>query len=140
MASRGRRSRTGASGPRRIDVSALTADDGIDEATTKKVRALQSLHAQKTRALMKSIDGYRKQIAQLKSQNSQAKRTEMIKTLKNEKREQELVVAMLKEELSVAKSQSAAEIDKLVIKRTTGGPKRFRPKTREELAMDVREL
>jgi len=98
------------------------------------------LQQQKTRALMKSIDSLRKQVDQLKSENKDTYQAKLVQVLKKEKRELELVSDYLKEELRKEKGISADEIDQQVIKQTLGGPKRFRPKTREELGVEIRQL
>ena len=115
------------------DVGALSSKD-VSEA---KVRALQQLHNEKTRALMRSIDQLRRQVKQLKAQNKESHRTQLIKSLKSEKRDSELKVDVLKQRLCSVGDFSKEQVDEYVMKKTLGGPKRFRPKTREELAAEL---
>jgi len=61
--------------------------------------------------------------------------------LQNQLRGAELVADVLKESLTTASSPlSPQEVNDLVIRKTLGGPKRFRPKTREELQNQVNDL
>ena len=112
----------------------------LSEEADAKVKSLQVLHAQKTRALMRSIEQLRKEVKTLQSQAKESRRSEMIQRLKLDVREQELVCDVLKKELGQSSGLSPAEVDDFVIKKTLGGPKRFRPKTREELTAEVRKL
>lgn len=114
--------------------------DNIGASESSKVRALQTMHEQKTRALMKSIDQLRKQVDTLKSQGKESRRTALIQSLRNQGKEQDLVVDVLKRELESATGKSSNEIDEFIIKKTLGGPKRFRPKSREELSLEIRRL
>jgi hypothetical protein len=55
-------------------------------------------------------------------------------------REAELVADVLKGELCRTSSLSLEEVNELIMKKTLGGPKRFRPKIREELQNELSTL
>ena len=118
----------------------MTNFENYDSNMDAKVRALQQLHNEKTKALMRSIDQLRRQVKTLKSQNKESNRTRLIKQLQSEKRDIELKVDVLKKQLCQESGKSPAQVDDFVIAKTLGGPKRFRPKTREELASELRTL
>lgn len=105
-----------------------------------KIKSLQSVYNSKTRALMRSIDELRKQVKTLEASAKESRRTAMIQTLRSEKREQELVVDVLKQELANSAGMTEDDVDQLIIRKTLGGPKRFRPKSREELTVEIRKL
>ena len=65
----------------------------------------------------------------------------MIQALKNKIRDAEYVSEILKEELLKARDGGTMEeINALIIRKTLGGPKRFRPLSREELENKIIEL
>jgi len=91
---------------------------------------------------MKSVNSLKDQITLLKSQNKEHRRSSLIGGLRDKVKEQELVADVLKEELckrydSSQNMMSTFEVNTFVIKRTLGGPKRFRPKSREELQNEL---
>ena len=110
-------------------------------ASDAKVIALQNLHSQKIRALMKSIEKYKVEVKKLSSQNRESSRSRQIQGLQNQLRSAELVSDVLKETLTKSTTpMSPTDVNDLVIRKTLGGPKRFRPKTREELQNQVNDL
>ena len=64
----------------------------------------------------------------------------MIQALRNKLRDQELVCDVIKEELSRRNELSLEEVNAYIIRKTLGGPKRFRPLSREELELKISEL
>ncbi|KAA0170278.1 hypothetical protein FNF28_01506 [Cafeteria roenbergensis] len=104
------------------------------------VRALSAAHAEKTKSLLKSIDRLKAEISTLRAANKEHHRSAHIRALQRRLREQELVSDVLKQSLQSASAMTAAEVDDLVIRKTVAGPLRFRPKSREELANEVRAL
>lgn len=101
-----------------------------------KVGALKKMQDQKVRALMKSIGQLQAQIQTLKAQDQEHRRSALIQNLRKQQREQELLIDTLKQTLldKVPEFNSSREaVNDFVIKKTVGGPLRFRPKTREEL-------
>jgi predicted RNase H-like nuclease (RuvC/YqgF family) len=119
---------------------ASALDLTLDEEQEAKFQALKNLHAKKIKSLMISIEAKDKEIAKLKVLGKDNRRTQMIQALKNKLREQELVADVLKEELNRKAEMSLEEINSYVIRKTLGGPKRFRPLSREELENKIAEL
>lgn len=107
-----------------------------DEATTAKLEALAVLYDRKVGALLKSIGGLREEVKRVKAESKEHRRSQLIQSLRDKLREQELAVDVLKEAL-VERAMSEAQVNELVLLRTLGGPKRFRPKTREELQNEL---
>jgi hypothetical protein len=122
----------------RVNLNVLDDESGASDA---KVIALQNLHSQKIRALMKSIEKYKVEVKKLSSQNRESSRSRQIQGLQNQLRSAELVSDVLKETLTTSSNpMSPEEVNDLVIRKTLGGPKRFRPKSREELQNQVQDL
>ena len=109
-------------------------------ASDAKVIALQNLHSQKIRALMKSIDKYKREVKTLSSQNRESSRSRQIQGLQSQLRGAELVCDLLKEELCTKLDMTPLEVNQWVFNKSIGGPKRFRPKTREALFIELEQL
>ena len=109
-------------------------------ASDAKVIALQNLHSQKIRALMKSIDKYKREVKTLSSQNRESSRSRQIQGLQSQLRGAELVCDMLKEQLCTKLDMTPLEVNQWVFNKSIGGPKRFRPKTREALLIELDQL
>ena len=106
-----------------------------------KIRALNHLHNTKVRALMKSVNSLKEELLQSKSTSKDHRRSTLITSLRGSHRTLEFTVQVLKDELLRSDpGLTVSEINERVVKLTTGGPKRFRPKTREELLLIVEEL
>jgi hypothetical protein len=105
-----------------------------------KFVALRNLHLKKIKQLMNSLDQKDRDIAKLKILNKDNRRTQMIQALRNKIRDMELINDVIKEELAKKSERSIEEINQLIIRKTLGGPKRFRPLTREELENKIFEL
>ncbi|CAN0175147.1 unnamed protein product, partial [Discosporangium mesarthrocarpum] len=88
------------------------------------VQALGNLHAQKVRALMKSIASLKASLEQANAQGKDHRRSAMIQAMRAKLREQELVVDVLKEELGRKTGMDPEETNEWVIKKTVGGPLR----------------
>lgn len=127
-----------------------------DSAAEAKFNALKKLQTLKVKALMTSIDALQKENAKLKVLGKDSRRTQMIQSLNKKLKDQELVVDFLKAELvgkqpefADAKQDateyerkvytSLTEVNNFVIKKTLGGPKRFRPLSREEMENKIIE-
>merc|ERR1719502_1082275 len=67
-----------------------------DPATAAKLRALSNLHSAKVHALMRSIHALRDEVALLKAQSKEHRRSSLIQSLRGQLREQELCVDVLK--------------------------------------------
>eukprot|EP01039_Chlorochromonas_danica_P002161 gene2161-2359_t len=105
-----------------------------------KFIALRNLHLRKIKQLMSSVDLKDKEIAKLKVTTKDNRRTQMIQALRNKIKELELINDMLKEELSVKAEWTAPQVNDFIMKKTLGGPKRFRPLSREEMENKIYEL
>ena len=119
-----------------------TAADPIGEA---KINALKAIQQKKIRTLMNSIDALKQQVADYKAQSTTHRQNAQIRALKDALRSQELAVDVLKGELlkernALGKATDAVQMDEWLIQRTVGGPKRFRPRTREELQVEIDRL
>lgn len=105
-----------------------------------QIRALTALHEEKTKALMHSVNSLKKQVATLQTAARSNKRSEYMAALAADLRRAELVADVAKTELSRRTDLSIDQVDQLILKRSVGGPTRFRPKPREELATEVAAL
>lgn len=110
----------------------------LDGQMEAKFLALKNLHAKKTKQLMLSIEAKEKEIAKLKVLGKDSRRTQMIQALRDKIRSMELASDVIKAELGKSEHPSRGqmtpeEVNEFVIEKTVGGPKRFRPLTREEL-------
>lgn len=105
-----------------------------------KFQALKNLQTKKIKYLMISIDAKDKELAKLKVLGKDNRRTQMIQALRNKLRDQELVSDVAKEELASRNEMSRDEVNAYIMRKTLGGPKRFRPLTREELETKISEL
>lgn len=125
--------------PSQMDMaSALELTLEPDQET--KFQALKNLQSKKIKYLMTSIDAKDKELAKLKVMGKDNRRTQMIQALKNKLRDQELVSDVTKEELSRRNEMSLDEVNAYIMRKTLGGPKRFRPLSREELETKISEL
>ena len=74
-----------------------------------------------------------------------SRRTQMIQALRDKIRSMELVMDVIKVELGKSEhpargKMSAEEVNEFVVEKTVGGPKRFRPLTREEMENKIAAL
>ncbi|KAG7385330.1 hypothetical protein PHYPSEUDO_001632 [Phytophthora pseudosyringae] len=135
---------------REQELRRLVVSHGIAQEITEanpaveaKVGALKAVHEQKVRALMRSINQLQEQLQGLKAQEKEHRRSALIQDLRKQQRKQELLIDVLKQTLQekVPEFQdSRALVNDFVLKKTIGGPMRFRPKTREELEDELRAL
>ena len=121
---------------------ATALDLNLEDQQEAKFMALRSLHGKKIKQLMLSIETKEKEIAKLKLLGKDSRRTQMIQALRNKIKDMELTMDVMKEEIGkVRKSpQTKEEVNDFVIRKTVGGPKRFRPQTREEMENRILEL
>ncbi|KAG6946436.1 hypothetical protein JG687_00016708 [Phytophthora cactorum] len=83
------------------------------------------------------------QIQGLKAQEKEHRRSALIQDLRTQQREQDLLIDVLKQTLQEKVSEfqdSRALVNDFVLKKSAGGPMRFRPKTREELENELQAL
>jgi len=121
------------------------------ENTDSKLIQMENLYRKKSRALQKSIEKYREEVKQLQAASTKSARSKQIQGLKSRLRDCELKVDVLKEQLANTKEfernddgglrtveERGMAVNEKLIKLTIGGPKRFRPKTREELVQELK--
>eukprot|EP01038_Epipyxis_sp_PR26KG_P017529 gene17529-24299_t len=120
---------------------ATALDISMNDENEAKFIALKNLQTKKLKQLMTSIDNKDKEIAKLKILGKDNRRTQMIQALRNKIRDMELINDVLKEELkNKMEDASIEDVNNMIIRKTLGGPKRFRPLTREELENKIIEL
>jgi len=98
------------------------------------VRALAAAHAERTKALLASIDKLKAEAATLRAANKEHHRSAHIRALQRRLREQELVSDVLKRSLRASASMTEQQVDDLVVRKTVAGPLRFRPKVSSRAA------
>jgi len=112
----------------------------LGEAIERRVDEVKTLYAARTRQLLASLHRSQAEAEALRAANSSSQRAQYIAALQGHAHEREFVVDVLKSALAAATGRSPAEVDELVLKKTAGGPRRFRPKSREELGLEIAEL
>ena len=120
------------------------------ENTDQKLIAMENLHREKSRSLQKSIEKYRLEIKKLQAQNTDNNRSRQIQGLKSQLKDSELKADVLKRMLAerwgpaggwaLDVEENITNVNTEIIKQTIGGPKRFRPKTREELVEELKKF
>uniref|UniRef100_A0A7S1UEG2 Uncharacterized protein n=1 Tax=Phaeomonas parva TaxID=124430 RepID=A0A7S1UEG2_9STRA len=128
-----------------VDIVAALEARAEDPVAEAKIRALKALQTKKVRTLMSSIEKLKDEVDSLRRGQMAHRQNAQLRQTKERLREQELVVDVLKEELRRERNEndkptSDYDMNEWVIQRTVGGPKRFRPKTREELQNEVEDL
>ena len=121
---------------------ATALDLSLEGQQEAKFNALRSLHGKKIKQLMLSIEAKEKEVAKLKVLSKDSRRTQMIQALRNKIKDMELTMDVMKEEIGKARevSRSPQEVNDFIIRKTVGGPKRFRPLTREEMENKIIDL
>lgn len=121
---------------------ATALDLNLEDQQEAKFMALRTLHGKKIKQLMLSIETKEKEIAKLKLLGKDSRRTQMIQALRNKIKDMELTMDVMKEEIGKVREnpRSKEEVNDFVIRKTVGGPKRFRPQTREEMENRILEL
>lgn len=100
---------------------------------------MKRMHEVKVKGLMNSIHMLKQHLAVAKAASREHRRSALIQQLKAAIKDQQNVVDVLREALT-DRGMEATQVDELIIKKTLGGPKRFRPKTREEMALELVEM
>jgi len=101
---------------------------------------MKLLYASRTRQLLAALHRTQEENSALREANKTSAKAQYIASLQGHAHERELVIDVLKSSLASATGRSVADVDQLILKKTTGGPKRFRPKSREELGLEIAEL
>ena len=130
--------------PMPISMSNDTMSSSMDAQQQKKlyndkVAALEKMHNLKVRALQKSLKTLQDQVQYFKSSSKEHRRSALIQQLRSAVKENEEIVDVLKQRL-VDTGQPVMAVNELIVKKTCAGPKRFRPKTREELQIDADKM
>jgi hypothetical protein len=115
-----------------LDIASALELTMSDEQEAKFL-ALKALHAKKIKQLMVSIDAKEKEVAKLKVLGKDSRRTQMIQALRGKIKDMEVIQDTIKEEFSKKTSMSLEDVNDFIIRKTIGGPKRFRPLSREEM-------
>jgi len=115
-----------------LDIASALELTMSDEQEAKFL-ALRALHAKKIKALMVTIEAKEKEVAKMKVMSKDSRRTQMIQALRGKIKDMEVIQDTIKEEFANRTDKSIEEINEFVIKKTCGGPKRFRPLSREEM-------
>eukprot|EP00644_Phytophthora_capsici_P004377 jgi/Phyca11/7205/fgenesh1_pm.PHYCAscaffold_17_\ len=92
---------------------------------------------------MQSINQLQRQLKGLKAQETEHRRSALIQDLREQQREQELIIDVLKQTLLEKLPEfqdSPTLVNDLVIKKTAGNSLKFRPKSREELENELHAL
>lgn len=116
-----------------------------DPLTEAKFNGLKRLNAKKVAKLMAQIDLNQSEITDMKVEGKDNVRTRIIQGLKKKISYQDTVVNYLKKQVlsaSIAAEEpiSEAAIDDAVMRKTIGGPKRFRPVSRTQIEKKIADL
>jgi hypothetical protein len=105
-----------------------------------RIAAVKAMYAQKTKALLSNISTLEEEVRILKLASKEHNRSKLIAALQQNAQERETVIEVLKAALVLSTGRSRTEIDELVLRKTTGAPEKFRPRSREELALEIAAL
>lgn len=116
-----------------------------DPLTEAKFNGLKRLNAKKAAKLMAQIDLNQNELTDMKVEGKDNVRTRIIQGLKKKIGYQETVLDYLKGQLITASAEAdepvnGADIDNIVMRKTIGGPKRFRPVGRVEIEKKISDL
>jgi len=112
---------------------ASALDLTMSDEQESKFMALKALHAKKIKHLMVSIDAKEKEVAKLKVLSKDSRRTQMIQALRGKIKDMEVIQDTIKEEFCKKAKMELEDVNDFIIRKTIGGPKRFRPLSREEM-------
>lgn len=116
-----------------------------DPLTEAKFNGLKRLNAKKVAKLMAMIDLNQNELTDMKIEGKDNVRTRIIQGLKKKISYHDTVLEFLKVQMVQASEQAevpinAAEIEEVVMRKTIGGPKRFRPVGRVEIEKKISDL
>jgi hypothetical protein len=117
----------------------VTTSEVVGEVSSR-IDEMKLLYAARTRQLLAALHRTQEENTALRAANQSNAKAQYISALQGHAHERELVIDVLKSSLATATGRTVAEVDQLILKKTTGGPKRFRPKSREELGLEISEL
>lgn len=113
-------------------IHALTHNEKESE---KKIKALNEIHSQKIKALLRSIQNLKKDVQKEKHAKKDNVRAQMIERLKKDIGDNEVVIETLRKLIG-----DDDVIEKELMKVINKGPPRMRVMTREELRMEIKKL
>ena len=116
-----------------------------DPLTEAKFQGLKRLNAKKVAKLMAQIDLNQNELTDMKMEGKDNVRTRIIQGLKKKIVYRDTVLDYLKSEIiklsaETEKPITPVDIDDVVMRRTVGGPKRFRPVERTKIETKITEL
>jgi len=97
---------------------------------------MNELHSQKTKALLKSINNLKREIAKLNEENKSNVRHKMTERLNDDIKLQEIAIDAMREMLGESRED---EVNLFIKKKLTKGPARIRVLSREELKMEIKK-
>ena len=103
-----------------------------DSAAEQKIKALNEIHSQKIKTLLKSIQNLKKEVQKEKFEKKDNVRAQMIERLKKDIEYQEIAINALRRLVN-----SEDRCDGAIKTELEKGPKRIRVASREELKMDI---
>ena len=106
-----------------------------DMGAQAKMNALNEMHAQKIKNLLKSINNLKKDIQKEKLMHQDNVRVKMIEKQKKELGDQDIIIDALRDTIG-----NSDQCDRAIIDALNKGPKRFRVQSREELKMEITKL
>jgi DNA repair exonuclease SbcCD ATPase subunit len=112
----------------------------MEEDPDARIAALKALYSQKTKSLLQTITSLEGEIKRLKNASKEHKRSALIAGLQEMVHERDTVVEVLKVSLEAATGRTREAIDTFILKKTTGMPAKIRPRTREELGVEIESL
>ena len=113
-------------------VKAMTHNEGERE---KKMKALNEIHSQKIKALLRSIQTLKKEVQKEKHSQKDNVRAQMIERLRKDIGDHEMVIETLRKIIG-----DEDLIEQELMKVINKGPERMRVPTREELRMEIKKL
>ncbi|KAL4446888.1 hypothetical protein ABPG74_014860 [Tetrahymena malaccensis] len=116
----------------------ITQYKANESAADQKIKALNSIHQDKIRSLMNSIQLLKKENAQLEKLTKEHKRSELITQLQKDVSDQDLIIETIRE---VCKNRNISDevLDNAIVDVLNKGPPRIRAPTREELKMEIKK-
>jgi len=109
-----------------------------DDEESAAMQYLQEAHAKKVKALMTSIKKLKTELDVVRAKQTEGYRSKLIDSLKKELKQQALVSDVLKQQLCDVTGMGLTDVNDEVLRKTVGGPLRFRPVSRESLQNDLK--
>eukprot|EP01017_Pseudomicrothorax_dubius_P003656 TRINITY_DN10569_c0_g1_i1.p1 TRINITY_DN10569_c0_g1~~TRINITY_DN10569_c0_g1_i1.p1 ORF type:complete len:429 (-),score=164.07 TRINITY_DN10569_c0_g1_i1:34-1263(-) len=107
----------------------------IESKADEKIKAANTIHEKSIRNLMTSINLLKKENAQLKKMSQEHKRSDLIKKLNDDIRDQEVIIDAIRELVG-----DEEKVNKKIVEAMSKGPPRMRVLSREELRIEINRL